>query len=91
MTDLLPGFLFGFAAIPRGQYLVAIFSLILVTCCVLLHYEVLRKLSDWLSRMRRFHRVRVLVLIVGLLSTHVIEIGPSRSALGCSMAWPISE
>lgn len=64
----------GFASIPRGQYFIAAFSLVLVTGCALLHYEVLRKLSDWLARMRRLHRVRVLVLILGLLSTHVFEI-----------------
>ena len=59
---------------PRGQYLVALFSLILVTASVLVHYEVLRKLSDWLARLRQLHRMRVLVLILGLLSTHVFEI-----------------
>lgn len=52
----------------------AVISVVLVTVSVLIHYEVLRKLSDWLSRLRQLHRTRVLVLILGLLATHVFEI-----------------
>ena len=59
---------------PRGQYVIAAVSLLLVTVSVLIHYEVLRKLSDWLARLRSLHRTRVLVLILGLLTTHVFEI-----------------
>jgi hypothetical protein len=63
-----------FLSLPRGQYHVALVSLALVTACVLVHYEVLRKLTDWLARLRQLHRTRVLVLILGLLGTHVFEI-----------------
>ncbi len=61
-------------SLPRGQYGVALVSLVLVTASVLVHYEVLRKLSDWLARLRQLHRTRVLVLILGLLTTHIFEI-----------------
>jgi hypothetical protein len=61
-------------SIPRGQYFVAFFSLVLLMACVLVHYEVLRKLSEWLARLRQLHRTRVLLLIVGLLTTHIFEI-----------------
>ncbi len=64
----------GVSAIPSGQYVVALCSVVLVIACVLVHYEVLRKLSAWLSRMRKLHRTRVLVLILGLLTTHIFEI-----------------
>ena len=57
--------------IAPGQYVVALCSVVLVIACVLAHYEVLRQLSDWLSRMRKLHRTRVPVLIVGLLTTHI--------------------
>ena len=59
---------------PGALYGVAAISVVLVILCVLLHYEVLRKLSDWLDRMGRLHRTRVLVLILGLLATHIVEI-----------------
>lgn len=61
-------------SMPRGQYLVAVFSIILVTASVLVHYEVLRKLADGLAHLRQLHRTRVLVLILGLLTTHIFEI-----------------
>jgi hypothetical protein len=71
---LAPDLAVGFLSLPRGQYLVAVFSVFLVMICVLVHYEVLRKLSDWLTHLRQLHRTRVLVLILGLLTTHVFEI-----------------
>ena len=69
-----PGAVFGLVPLPGAQYGVAAISVLLVILCVLLHYEVLRKLSDWLDRMGRLHRTRVLVLILGLLATHIAEI-----------------
>jgi hypothetical protein len=64
----------GLPLMPPGQYGVAAISVVLVMVCVLLHYEVLRTLSDWLDRLRQLHRTRVLVLILGLLTTHILEI-----------------
>ena len=64
----------GLPAMPGAQYGVAGISVVLVIVCVLLHYEVLRALSDWLDRLRQLHRTRVLVLILGLLMTHILEI-----------------
>ena len=48
----------------------------------MVHYEVLRKLSDWLVRLHHIHRTRVLVLIIGLLATHVFEIWIYAIAFG---------
>ena len=59
--------------LPRGQAVVALISVALVVLCVLLHYEVLRLLTATLVKLRALHRVRVLVLILGLLATHVGE------------------
>ncbi len=64
----------GLALVPGAQYSVAGIAVVLVILCVLLHYEVLRKLSEWLDRLGRLHRTRVLVLILGLLVTHICEI-----------------
>jgi hypothetical protein len=64
----------GLALVSGAQYGVAGISVVLVVACVLLHYEVLRKISDWLDRLRQLHRMRVLVLILGLLATHIGEI-----------------
>lgn len=74
--------LVGLRPIPGQQYGVAGISVVLVIVCVLLHYEVLRKLSDWLDRMRRLHRTRVLVLILGLLATHIGEVWVYSIAYG---------
>ena len=57
--------------IATGQYVVALCSVVLIIACGLAHYEVLRPLSDWLSLMRKLHRTRVPVLIVGLLTTNL--------------------
>jgi Ion channel len=71
-----------FFLLPRGQYLVALFSIFIVAMCVMVHYEVLRKLSDWLVRLHHIHRTRVLVLIIGLFATHVFEIWIYAIAFG---------
>ncbi len=71
---IAPGAVLGLAAIPGAQYAVAGVSVVLVVLCVLLHYEVLRKISDGLDRLRQLHRTRVLLLILGLLAAHICEI-----------------
>ncbi len=68
--------------VPPGQVPVAMISGILVILCVLLHYEVLRKLSTVLARLVRLHRLRVLVLMIGLLVTHTVEIWIYSAAYG---------
>lgn len=70
----LPVGAFGWFLVPGAQYGVALVSVALVICCVLLHYEVLRQISDWLNHLKKLHRTRVLVLILGLLATHIVEI-----------------
>lgn len=68
--------------LPQGQLLIALISVVLVIACVLLHYEVLRLLSNVMARLRSLHRVRVLVLILGLLATHVVEVWVYAVAYG---------
>lgn len=45
-----------------------------VCLCVLIHYEVLNRLSLWLGGRKGQHRPRVLFAIVGMLSAHIAEI-----------------
>lgn len=68
--------------LPQGQILIAVISVSLVVVCVLLHYEVLRGLSSFLARLKSLHRVRVLVLILGLFATHLVEIWIYSAAYG---------
>lgn len=60
--------------ISRGQYLIALISMTAVVACVLLHYEVLKWLSRFLAHLKKLHRTRVLILILGLMLIHLIEI-----------------
>lgn len=47
---------------------------IAVIGCVALHYECLRMISAWLPTPRRYHRQRIILLIICLLLVHIIEI-----------------
>lgn len=60
--------------IPSGQYVVGVITTAFVVMCVLIHYEVLKLLTGCLSRLQQLHRTRVLVLILGLMLTHLLEI-----------------
>lgn len=71
-----------YSTFSRGQLLIALISTVLIVVCVLIHYEVLNKLSTWLAQMRHLHRTRVLVLILGLLAAHVVEIWIYAVAFG---------
>ena len=56
------------------SHLIAIFiSGIVVTVCVVLHYEALRFLSSTVG-MHVHKRIGVLVVMLGLLAAHVLEI-----------------
>ena len=78
------GFLFAGVEplLPQGQLLVAGICVALVIVCVLLHYEVLRILSVPLAQMTALHRVRVLILILGLFATHTVEVWIYSAAYG---------
>jgi hypothetical protein len=73
--------------LPQGQLLIAAISVLLVIVCVLLHYEVLRMLSVMLMKMKALHRVRVLVLILGLFATHTVEVWVYAAAYGVVDGW----
>jgi hypothetical protein len=60
--------------LPPGQITILLLSIALVITCVLVHYEALRLLTALLARLKALHRVRVLVLILGLLIAHIIEV-----------------
>lgn len=45
-----------------------------VTCSVLIHYEVLSRLSQLIPHLPLRHRVRVLLSIFGALFAHIVEI-----------------
>lgn len=59
---------------PQGITAVIIGTIIIVALCVLLHYEGLRLMSDYIPKPRRHHRKRVILLIFCLLTMHVVEI-----------------
>lgn len=68
--------------LPPGQIFIFWISVALVITSVLLHYEALRLLSELLVRLHTLHRVRILVLILGLLGAHVLEVWLYAAAFG---------
>jgi hypothetical protein len=58
----------------HGRFPLLMIAVCLVALCVLLHCEALRLLARILPRMIGAPRVRVVILIFGLLLTHMIEI-----------------
>jgi hypothetical protein len=59
-----------------------------VCICVMLHYEVLSKLSFWLSRRTGQRRHRVLFAIFGMLAVHIGEIWIFGFATTLLLHWP---
>jgi len=49
-------------------------SAILVMLCVLVHYEILQRMSLLLPKFQIPHRLRVMVAVLGAMVAHVIEI-----------------
>ena len=58
----------------HSYVVVALVSLAIVISCVLLHYEALSVLTGVLKRIRIRPRPRILVMILGILAIHVVEI-----------------
>ena len=54
--------------------IVGIVTVLVVVAAVMIHYEASIFLSRLMSRSRRTHRKRMLVLVFGLLVAHIIEI-----------------
>jgi len=47
---------------------------VLVLVCILVHYEALR-LLDWVvQRLKRLHRLRIVLIVLGCFCAHVIEV-----------------
>ena len=57
-----------------GYWITALTTAAAVIACVVLHYEVLRLLSQRLPLPKRGHRARIVALILSLLLLHIMEI-----------------
>ena len=57
-----------------GNWLVVFTAIVVVTVCVVLHYEVLNACHRYLPKISHRRRRRVLILIFVVLLTHVAEI-----------------
>ncbi len=58
----------------HAHAIVTLLALVTVSACVLIHYEALAALSQWLPRLHMRRRPRVLLLIFAILIVHSIEI-----------------
>lgn len=59
---------------PLNHWIAVLVTILAVVACVLVHYEGLRKLSDFLPRTNWLHRRRILIMIFSLLILHIVEI-----------------
>lgn len=60
--------------LPLNFWITAFATAAAVVACVALHYECLRMLSTWLPSPKRYHRRRIVGLIICLMLIHIIEI-----------------
>lgn len=88
MADLLQTPVFADALASSEHWLVIGACLLLIGSVVVLHYEALERFNNLLPRLRMPARARVLVLIVGLLIVHTIEIWIFGAALFEMAQWP---
>ncbi len=56
------------------MFVVIIISLILVVSSILVHYEALRNVSNFLPKIPMLHRARLLIIIFAVFIAHIIEI-----------------
>jgi hypothetical protein len=57
-----------------GNWLVVLAAFVIVSLCVVLHYEVLSVCNRYLAKLSHQRRRRVLLLMFIILSTHIAEI-----------------
>lgn len=89
MRDLpLPTPFFLDALASSEHWLMLGLCLVLVGSVVGLHYEALERLNHWLPKLRLPARLRVLVLIYGLMAVHTLEIWIFGMALYGVTLWP---
>lgn len=60
--------------LPGAYWITLAVTMLIVTLCVVLHYETLRLLTDYLPTPPRHHRRRIVILILCLLLLHIVEI-----------------
>ncbi len=53
---------------------IVLLNCVVVSIVVLIHYEFLRQISDWLPRIKIKHRLRIVVGVFGALVAHAVEI-----------------
>jgi hypothetical protein len=80
--------IFAEALASSEHWLMLGLCLVLVGSVVGLHYEALERLNSWLPRLRLPIRLRVLVLIYGLMAVHTLEIWIFGAALYGVTLWP---
>lgn len=58
----------------QSRSVVVALTVVAVVACVVLHYEALSALTNWLRKAKLHPRPRILALIFAILFTHVIEV-----------------
>ena len=58
----------------QSRSVVVLLTVIAVVVCVIVHYEALSALTNWLKKVQLRPRPRILALIFAILFTHVVEI-----------------
>ena len=60
--------------LENEYWITGVVSMLAIGACVLIHYEGLRLLNDYLPTLARRHRRRIILLILSLLFLHTVEI-----------------
>lgn len=79
---------FADALASGAHWLIVGVCVVLVAIVVGIHYEALERFNNWLPRLHVPARPRVLILIVGLLIVHTVEIWVFGIALFEVAQWP---
>jgi hypothetical protein len=74
--------------VTSAQVVVGLASALLVTLCVLFHYEAMSWISRRLPATRLPRRMRIVVLIYGMLAAHVVEVWFFGLAYWLLDRWP---
>lgn len=71
-TTLTPDFMTALSSAPH--WAMVLIALLLVTATVGLHYEALERMNSWIPGLDIPPRLRILLLIFGILTAHTLEI-----------------
>ena len=56
------------------MFIILLVNCLIVALVVLIHYEVLLQLSDWIPKLTIKHRLRIVLGVLGALLAHAIEV-----------------